>query len=48
MKLKAKIEIMLPQAKECLGQLETGGGKGNTLSKLQREHDPADALILYF
>lgn len=48
-KLKAKIETMPPQAKKCLGQLETDGGKeGNIFSKLQKEGDPADTLILYF
>lgn len=48
-KLKAKIEIMLLQAKKCLGQLETVRGKEeDILYKSQRVHDPAVSLILYF
>lgn len=41
------IEVVQPQTNECKKPLEAGEGKERTLPQtLQKEHSPADAMIL--
>lgn len=45
-KTEAEIGVTLPQAKECLSTKEAGRGKEGSSRRLQREHEPANMLIL--
>lgn len=48
MKMKADIEVLLPQAKECLKLHELEEARKSRPLEIQREHGFANILISYF
>ena len=44
--METEVGVMRPLVNECRRRLEAGKGKKQTLPNAQREHSPADALML--